>query len=104
MKTAVPGTRGGFFRAMSARKRSRGNDPAWRIWFSIVRPVFQVLMMMNTIVAIISVTQPPLAILIAFAARNAMSMTRNAVGNTISAHTGHSQRRLATTVYRMLVI
>ena len=40
--TVVPGTRGGWRRAMSLRNRSIGSELSLRIWATICRPRFQV--------------------------------------------------------------
>ena len=77
MNTAVPGTRSGLRRATSPRNRSSGSDPAWSAWLSSMRPFFQVLISVNTQIAITIGTQPPYSILIMFAEKNARSITRN---------------------------
>src|SRR5213595_1572978 len=104
MKTAVPGTRGGFFRATSEMNKSIGREPAWRMRVSIVRPVFHVLITVKTTIAIMIVTQPPLASLIAFAANRARSVARKIVRNAAINHIGHLHFDRATTAYNTVVI
>ena len=101
MKTAVPGTRGGFFRATSEMNKSIGREPAWRMRVSIVRPVFHVLITVKTTIAIMIVTQPPLASLIANRAR---SVARKIVRNAAINHIGHLHFDRATTAYNTVVI
>ena len=104
MNTAVPGTRGGFFLATSVRKRSIGSDPACRILVNMLRPVFHVLISVKMKVAIAMVTHPPLAILIAFAAKKARSMKRKKTRKAMTVDSGQCQRCRETTLYRMVVI
>src|SRR5687768_10998621 len=104
MKTAVPGTRGGFFRATSSRKRFIGSEPAFRMLLSIVRPVFHVLMMTNTRNAIAMVTQPPLAILSALAENSARSPRRKIARKPRTVARGHFHLPRATTAYNTDVI
>ena len=66
MKTAVPETRGGLRRSTSSKKSVSGNEPAWRMFVSIIRPRFHVLIRVYTPTATAIGNQPPSRIFVAF--------------------------------------
>ena len=77
MNTAVPGTRTGFAADTMARNSSSGIARAVRRSATSRRPVFHVVMSVNSSAATASVTQPPCITFNAFAPKNARSISRN---------------------------
>src|SRR5262245_5988021 len=97
MKIAVPGTRCGGASATSARKKSQGSELAAILFASSRRPLFHVVIRMNTAAATTSGNQPPLGILSRLADQKDTSTARKKPHTRSADAMPHFHRSRATT-------
>jgi hypothetical protein len=97
MNTAVPETRAGRVATTRARKSSIGSARAVRRAATMRRPVFHVVMSVNSSEPITSGSHPPWVIFSAFAPKNARSMNRKMPVTTAATAGCQPHRSVATT-------
>jgi hypothetical protein len=97
MNTAVPGTRRGLDASTAWKKSASGVARAARRVPRILRPVFHVVINVNSSAAIASGSHPPCAILSTFAPKKARSIERNTPVTSRASGNGQRHRSVKMT-------